>query len=190
MRQLLLVKHAAPHIVEHLPSSQWTLSDAGERQCEDLYSRLANYSPGAIFTSQEPKAIQTAAFLGSRFDLPVSPLSGLQENDRTGLPYFHDAAALDAQMDTFFLRSADRVIGRETADEAHARFAKAIRRALASTAAESTIVVAHGTVISLLVGRANGVSPNVLRRDIDFTSFVVVSTPSFAIQAVVHPTPG
>ena len=93
-------------------------------------------------------------------------------------------------MDAFFDRSAERVIGEETADEAHARFVNAIRRVEASTPAETTIVVAHGTVISLLVGRANRVSPKVVWRDLDFTSFVVVSMPLFEIRAVVHPARG
>lgn len=190
MSRLLLVKHAAPRIVEHLPSSQWTLSDVGERQCETLCSRLVDYCPGAIFTSDEPKAVRTAAALGSRLEIPVSPLAGLHENDRTGMPFLDDASALDGQMEEFFRRSNDRIIGNETADEAHQRFAGAVRQALASTAGETTIVVAHGTVISLLVGRANRVSAHSLWRDLDFTSFVVVNARSFKVEEIVHPTRG
>jgi len=188
--RLLLVKHAAPRVVENLPASLWTLSDAGERQCEELYSRIAGYGPGAIFTSREPKAVQTSLDLGSRFELPVTPLPGLHENDRTGLPIFRDVAALDARMKAFFLRSSERVIGNETADEAHARFAGAIRDVLASTRSDATVVVAHGAVISLLVGRANRVDPYLFWRGLDFTSLVVVRTPSLELEEVVHPTPG
>lgn len=160
----------------------------GERQCEALCARLADYRAGALFTSEEPKAVRTAVCLGLRFGLPVSPVAGLQENDRTGLPFFPDVTELDARMAEFFRRPAERVIGRETADEAHDRFTRAVRQALASTAVGTTIVVAHGTVISLLAGRANGISPLSLWRELDFTSFVVLSTTAFELEEIVHPT--
>jgi broad specificity phosphatase PhoE len=93
-------------------------------------------------------------------------------------------------MEAFFRRSSERVMGNEAADEAHDRFAGSVRSALASTPAESTVVVAHGAVISLLVGRANRLDPYGLWRVLGFTSFVVVSTPSFEMEEVVHAAPG
>lgn len=188
MGELILVKHAAPLVVEHLPSSRWVLSESGKQQCEDLYSRLARYRPAIIYSSEEPKAVQTGEILASRLDVPFSPRRGLQENDRTNLPFFHDEAELHARMEEFFQRSSERVIGEESADEAHARFVGAIHDALASTRARPTVAVTHGAVISLLVARTNDLSTYSLWRDLHFTSFVVVSTPSFTLREVIHPT--
>lgn len=182
------MKHAAPTIVEDLPASRWVLSESGKRQCEDLHSRLAKYRPAIIYTSEEPKAVQTAEIIASRLNVPFSPRHGLQENDRTGLPFFHDEAELQTRMEAFFQRSSERVIGEESADEAHSRFVGAIHDALASTRARPTVAVTHGAVISLLVARANDLSTYSLWRDLHFTSFVVVSTPSFTLREVVHPT--
>jgi broad specificity phosphatase PhoE len=186
MTQLLLVKHAAPAITEGLPSSAWPLSAKGQQQCEDLHARLVRYRPGVIFTSREPKAAETAAILGSRFGLPAAPWPGLHETDRTGLPFFRDVGDLELRMQDFFDRSSERVIGNESADEAHARFGHAVRTALASTAERVSVVVAHGTVISLLAGRANHLDPHALWRELDFTTFVVLSAASFHLEAIVH----
>ena len=189
MGQLLLVKHAAPQIDEHLSASRWTLSPAAQHQCARLAKRLAPYRPDALFASREPKALETATLLGSPLSLSVTLWPGLQENDRTGLPFFAASEVLAAQMQEFFSRPTERVIGIESADEAHARFEQAVRQVLAATSADTPIVVTHGTVISLLVGRANRVSSYSLWRELEFTSFVVVSTAAFELQAVVHPPP-
>lgn len=187
MTRLLLVKHAAPAITEVLPSSAWPLSVKGKQQCENLHARLVPYAPRVIFTSREPKATETASILGSRFGLPAAPWPGLHENDRTGLPFFRDVGDLEARMQAFFDRSSERVVGNESADEAHARFGYAVRTALASTAEPVSVVVAHGAVMSLLVGRANQLSPYALWRDMDFTSIVVLSASSLQLEAIVHP---
>ena len=159
MGELIVVKHAAPHIVEDLPSSKWVLSELGMEQCEELYSRLAQYNPASLYTSEEPKAVQTAEILGARLGIPVSPTPQLHENDRTGLPFFKDKTEFNARLRAFFLRPSERVVGNESADEAHARFIGAVREVLASAQGQPTLIVAHGTVITLLISRANHLNP-------------------------------
>ena len=187
MGELIVVKHAAPEIVEGLPSARWVLSESGREQCEELHSRLVQYKPAHLYTSEEPKAVQTAEILGPRLGVPVSPRPRLNENDRTGLPFFDDESEFNARLRAFFLRPSERVLGNESADEAHARFIGAVQDVLASAQGQPTLIVAHGTVTSLLVARANQLNPFSFWLELDFTSFVVLSTPSFKLAHVVHP---
>lgn len=186
MADLIVVKHAAPEIVEDLPPSQWALSEFGRGQCHELSERLAQYLPASLFASQEPKAVETAEMISPRLGLSPALVSGLHENDRTALPFLSTEVDFHARMRDFFIRSGDRVVGNESADEAHARFVGTLKRLLSSEETRPTVVVTHGTVATLLVARANHLSPYYFWRDFDFASFVVLSTPSFILREVVH----
>ena len=188
MSELILIKHAAPQVVEDLPSSQWVLSESGRQQCDELHSRLAQYKPASLYTSEEPKAVETAEILGLRLGIPFASKPGLHENDRAGLPFFNDRAELNARIRAFFSSPSERVVGNESADEAHSRFIGAVQDSLDSAQAQPTVIVTHGTVTSLLVARANQLSPYPFWLDLELTSFVVLSTPSFTLRQVVHPT--
>ncbi len=181
------MKHAAPQIREDCPSRSWVLSTAGRRQAEHLHGELSPYEPSYLFSSEEAKAAETAEILGNGLGLPCSSLFGLHENDRTDLPFFDREEEYAERFRAFFDHPSDRMIGKESADDAHDRFAGAVRRVLATTRRGTTIIVAHGTVTSLLVSRANELEPYPFWRDFDFTSFVVLSVPSLELRAVVHP---
>lgn len=190
MGKLILTKHAAPEIVRGAPPSSWVLSSRGAMQCGELSSRLTRYDPAAIVSSREPKARQTAEFVGRRLGIQTRQCPDLHENDRSGLPFFENRDEFEHQLREFFAIPGERVIGEESADEAHARFLAAIRNATAHGDDRTTIVVSHGAVISLLVARANEMDPYLLWLSLDFTSFVVVSTPDLVVHDIVHPPAG
>jgi broad specificity phosphatase PhoE len=84
-------------------------------------------------------------------------------------------------MRQFFAEPETVVYGTESADAAHARFERAVRDVLAGHPSGPVIVVAHGTVISLLVARANGIDPFPFWAELDLPSFVVVDRDSFTL---------
>jgi broad specificity phosphatase PhoE len=184
MDDLILVKHAAPEISRSVPPADWVLSAAGRKQSLELADRLTRYAPSSIFCSEEPKAVQTAEIIGLQLELPAIPLSGLQENDRSGVPFFSAEDQFREQMREFFERPDERVLGNESANEAHARFAKTVDQLLASAHPSPTVVVTHGAVLTLLVARANRVSSFLFWSNLAFTSFVVLSTPFLALRHV------
>jgi len=87
MTKLVLIKHSLPEIQPDLPARRWRLSEEGRRRCRPLADRLVAHVPERIFTSREPKAMETAALVGSRLGLPVEPRDGLHEHDRETVPY-------------------------------------------------------------------------------------------------------
>lgn len=189
MAKLIAIKHAAPQIVPAVASSQWELSRSGLQECDELASRLARYAVTALHSSEETKARQTAERLGLRLGLTARAWPGLQENDRTGLPFFHDPADLDACFREFFARPFERVVGKESAAEARARFGGAVQSIL-SQREQFPAIVTHGTVLTLLVGAANEIDPFAFWKALTTTSFVVLSAPGLELLEVVHAPSG
>jgi broad specificity phosphatase PhoE len=186
MAKLIAIKHAAPQIVPAVASSQWMLSQSGLRECDELASRLARYAVTALYSSEETKAKQTADRLGLHLGLTVSARPGLQENDRTGLRFFHDPVDLDACFRDFFARPFERVVGKESAAEAQARFRGAVQSILDEPGERVPAIVTHGTVLTLLVGAANEIDLFAFWRALTTTSFVVLSAPGLELVEVVH----
>ena len=71
-------------------------------------------------------------------------------------------------------------MGTESADYAHARFLAAVRAAQSESPGEDIAVVAHGTVITLLVSRANGLEPYPLWERLGLPSVLVLDAETLA----------
>ena len=87
MSFLILVKHSLPVIDPKVPAAYWELSDKGRQRCIPLAAALAVYHPGRVFTSREPKAIETGQIVASRLNLPCTPVGDLHEHRRLMLPF-------------------------------------------------------------------------------------------------------
>jgi broad specificity phosphatase PhoE len=182
--ELTLVKHSAPEIVPEVPASAWRLSQDGRLRSERLGARLRARSVESLFCSPEIKAIETAEIVSHAIGKPFEVVDGLQEHDRSNVPFipgsFRDSVA------RFFNHPADLVLGRETADQAHARFAAAVEDILAGNAGSNIAVISHGTVISLYAARAAGLDPMPLWERLQLPSYVVLSTPGFLLLEIVE----
>ena len=65
MAKLILIKHASPQVETAVPSHEWKLSPAGREKAAALAERLRPDAPGAIVSSVEPKAIETARIIAA-----------------------------------------------------------------------------------------------------------------------------
>ena len=151
--RLILVKHAQPVLDPAVPPREWRLGREGEEQSQGLAERLRMFLPFTLVSSPEPKAVRTAEIVAATLGTVTSIVEGLQEFDRPAMPIASpdEHERLNAPI---FTTRAQPVLGRESADGALARFSEAIDRVLASTPAGRTLVViAHGTVIALLVAQ-------------------------------------
>ncbi len=148
---------------------------------------ISSADPGRLLASLEPKAIETAKVVGAELGLPIECRAGFQENDRTDLPYFDDESEFQERIRIFFAQPAYRVIGTESADEAHERFRNALKEIPAPAAGRPTIVVTHGAVASLVVARANKLDPYDFWLNFALTSFAVLSSPGLRLKEVIHP---
>ena len=142
MRRLVLVKHSMPEIERDKPASAWKLGEVGRRRSELLAARLSEFSPEVIWSSSEPKAIETGQIVADEFSVPVEIADGLEEHHRDNVPFLSKEVFEEA-VERFF-RCPDRlVLGTETAEQARARFTAAIDKVV-DAGQKDSIVVAHG----------------------------------------------
>ncbi len=102
-----------------------------------------------VFSSPEPKALQTAELLAAACGCPFVVEEGLRENDRS-TTRFLPPPEFEAVADLFFHNPTLSVRGWETAQAAQQRVVAAVQRCLARAPSGDVAVVAHGAVGTLL----------------------------------------
>jgi broad specificity phosphatase PhoE len=184
-KHLILVKHSLPKIVKHIPANKWKLSVEGKLRSHRLAESIKHFQPETIASSNEPKARETAEIIAGLLHLRLHIIEDLHEHDRTDTPYLaHDR--FQASIREFFQRPDQLIFGTETANEAHARFARAVHSVLEKHMNKTVVTVAHGTVISLFVSRCTGLSELFLWKELGLPSFVVLDRHSNSLIAKVN----
>ena len=172
-KQLILVKHSLPEIVENIPAREWHLSQEGRARADRLAEKLMAYEPEVLISSDEPKAIETAEILSRKLQLPHSVFENLHEHERSKAGYLTRNEFENAVRE-FFAKPDALAFGGETANQAHERFSTAIFSVLHTYPEKTIILVSHGTVVSLWVSRLIGTSPFELWKELGLPSFVVL----------------
>ena len=173
MNNLILVRHSEPKIEPDRPASTWRLSGRGRTRAGELAEELRGFSPASIWSSKEPKAIETSEILADALNVPVQIVDGLEEHHRSNVPYFPTKDEFQQAIQQFFRYPQQPVLGDETAHQALRRFTIAINKIIATDTAETPIVVTHGTVMTLYMASVSGVEPMRFWRNLETPSFVV-----------------
>ena len=172
-KYLILVKHSAPQLDENRPANTWRLSEEGQNRAQVLAEQLKDFEPEVIVCSDEPKAKETAEILANRLQLHAQIMADLHEHDRTNVAYLsHDA--FQASIRELFQHPDELVFGGETANQAYARFYRAVHSVLNEHRNKTVVIVTHGTVISLFVSRLTGSSDLELWSKLGLPSFVAM----------------
>jgi len=188
MRKLILVKHSLPEIDETKPAKEWGLGFEGRVRCKPLADALMGYHPDVVISSVEPKAYQTARVLVGLLDEPTLPwetMEGLHEHDRSGVGFL-GKEEFERRVEEFFAKPDQKVLGAESADQAHERFARAIHVALEKHSNRTLIAVAHGTVLSLFVSRLANLDPFPLWKSLDLPSYIVLALPDLGLLKIAN----
>lgn len=188
---LYLVKHSLPEKRPEVPSREWVLGEEGRTRSRRLGERLAGRGIARIVTSSEPKAHETGVLMAGALGgpVPVEIADGLHEQERRHTPFFASEAEYDAAVAELFACPGERVFGEESADEAHARYAAALRRVIAAGEAPLA-VVSHGTVMSLFIARQGGLEVFPLWKSLGLPSCAILTLPDLKLVDVVEPAPG
>lgn len=133
-----------------MPSDEWRLSEEGRQRCGQLAERLAGYEPVVLLSSTEPKARETAELLAGRLGLEVRLSAGLRETARRTVGWL-PREQLDRGIRALFERPDAIVFGEESAAAALTRFQETV-----AGLPEPSVVVTHGTVLSLYVAARTG----------------------------------
>lgn len=184
MARLILARHAAPLKSPELPPWEWPLAPGAVRPARLLARRLEAYAVDVVVSSRERKAIETAAIVAQRLGRTTRAREGLHEQDRTGCPLL-EPEAFGRTMRRVFERPSELVLGRETAEQALARFEAAVGAVVRESGEATVAIVCHGTVISLFAERVAGVPAYALWRRLGMPAFLVFSRPSLALEEVV-----
>lgn len=189
-RILILVRHAKSRVEPARPPEEWSLSPVGEDGAAVIAPKLARHKPGRLIASPEPKAKQTAEVLGRFLDLDVAIADGLREHDRTGVPFFDTQEEFEHRVMRVFEHPTERVLGRESAEDACRRFSAAVEEALDSYSEACVVFVTHGTVMSLFLGSLSDLDPLDSWRRLGMPAYAVLEWPSgVIIELVFEPVP-
>ena len=181
MSKLNLIKHAQPDIQPLIPANQWHLSESGRQGCSLLLNPLTGQEIKKIFSSSEPKAIETAEMIAAGLSLPIEIQTGLHEHDRSNVPFAKSKRDFEDQVKEFFNDPATLVMGRETAQQAFLRFKQAVDQIIADNADRNIAIVSHGTVITLFVTYYNRMEPFHFWQSLALPSVTVLQLPDFRL---------
>lgn len=185
-RKLILVRHSLPEMVTGMPASRWHLSAEGRQRCERLAGRLAGYNLAVIVASEEPKASETGRIVAEGLALPFRTAPELHEHERGAVTDVGGPEQFQAQVVRLFKLPDELVMGYETANQAHARFAGAVAHVVAQHPAGNLAIVSHGTVMTLFIARANGLNPASFWRSLGLPAFAVLSLPDWRLLEIVE----
>ena len=181
--RLILIRHAMPIVDDSRPSATWKLSESGRNAAKALASDLSAISIQSIVSSEEPKAIETAAIIAETLGISWSTAPGLHEHERGRLDWLGEEA-WHAQIRRFFDRPRDVVFGYESARDSLARFKTAVESVLDQPEHRTgTIaIVSHGTVMSLYAADKLGDDPYVIWKNLDLPDYVELTSGTIDID--------
>jgi len=120
-----------------------------------LARHLEAFQPTLVVSSQEPKAIETGEILAQAVGIPWKTAENLHEHERLDAHFLQSHAEFQQAVIRLFRQPDELVFGRETASQARKRFEAAIGVVLVAHPWERIALVAHGTIITLLLCHHN-----------------------------------
>ena len=185
---LILIKHSLPIITPDVPARDWPLSTIGQQRCHALAEKIQPYQPELFYCSEETKAVQTAQILADQLSLPHQTDPNLHEHDRSNVD-FSTKEVFERKISGFFKYPDKLVMGRETAKQAQDRFCGAVRNLITRHPTQNLAIVAHGTVITLLVAQQTNRPAFPFWQQLGLPSFVVFSLPDWeliSVEEIIH----
>jgi broad specificity phosphatase PhoE len=182
---LVLVKHARPDVDPARPAAEWTLGVEGIEGSLRLAEHLRPLGVDLVVSSVEPKAAETGRVVAEALGLTWQTGHDLHEHVRPSVGYLEEQA-FEASIRRFFEEPTREVFGDESADAAFARFDRAVEALAKAHRWKRLAVVAHGTVISLLVSRRYGADAWTTWRALGTPAYVVVDRKGRAVVDVVR----
>jgi broad specificity phosphatase PhoE len=189
MPKLILVRHAAPATDACVAPNQWPLSDAGRQSVHALAQALTPFWPAVLVSSREAKAAETAALLARELGTRYTTAPGLQEHARASVGWLSDQE-FEAGIASLFARPSEAVFGDESADQAYARFRAAVSGVLDQHPEENVALVTHGTVMTLLITRAQQApaeqDPRAFWKRLSLPAMAVLSRPDWRLEQLIE----
>ena len=150
-RDFYFLTHPDVVVDPALPVPSWPLSARGRERMQRLLTSEWVRTLGAIWCSEEQKAIDAAEIMAGGLGLSFRRRAELGENDRSATGYL-PKTEFEAVADQFFARPTESVRGWERAVDAQARIVRAVEQVVAATPGTAPVcLVSHGGVGALLL---------------------------------------
>lgn len=138
-----------------IPVPRWGLTDEGRRRVTAVSTQPWLTSVGRLVSSDETKALETAAIIAAETGLSIEVRRGLRENDRSSTGFVRPIR-FEQLADEFFAAPDRSVEGWETANDAQARVVEATDDLIAPSDGD-VVISGHGGVGTLLLCHLLGV---------------------------------
>lgn len=190
MGKIYFLKHAYPTLVAKTPPEKWELGIEGEVSAKIAAEHFLDQKVEYIFTSDEPKAKDTALIVASNLKMQINVVPGLGEINIAPREILSNDEHRNQNLSAF-KSPKERVLGAESAEEALERFTTAMDKILAATnPSDNLLIVAHGMVISLYLGQGNFADSAEVWPKLDCLSCVEIDRLDFPvskkIKSIVH----
>lgn len=158
MPSIFFVTHPEVVIDPAMPVPRWPLSEKGRRRMGLFISEaLAGRDVGAVWSSDEQKAMDGGAIVAESLGVAHEVDAELAENDRSSTGYIAPPEFWEV-VDQFFARPDDSVRGWARARDEQDRIVRAVARvATAGPAGRDVVIVSHGGVGRLLAAHLQSV---------------------------------
>lgn len=187
MGKLILIKHSMPTLSSETPPNEWTLSEEGIKKAILFAPYLEKYNFGKIFSSEEPKAIQTARIFGEKLNKKVEIIKGIHEHERNSNRVIYPKEQWEELMKSFFEFPNELIYGEETAAEAKIRFRTSILKLVNDNPTdEDIVVVTHGTVMTLFISEYNEIDIFNVWKSFGLPSYAELSSDGFILNDIFN----
>ena len=174
---VFFVRHARPIVDLTTPSSTWPLAPGAACELAPIVAELSQAKASRVWSSPELRALSTAKIIAEASDHRVETLANLSEHKRDSASRPQSDSEFLTLLECFFDHPEKLVFGTETAIEALDRFKSSVNFAI-SEEHDDTIIVTHGTVLSLYLGYITKQDCFQIWRDLDTPDLVKITRTS------------
>ncbi|MFC4403924.1 histidine phosphatase family protein [Gracilibacillus xinjiangensis] len=186
MNRLILIRHSIPVIEAGVPSNEWVLAEEGIDKARIIAKKLSGYCFGKLYTSMEPKAIETAKIIADHTNSSYEKIADVHEHLRTSNRKVFTGDEWLAIMQQLFTKQDRFIFGDETAGAAKSRFDEAIKKLIKThTSNEDILLVTHGTVMSLFLSLYNHLDGFEIWCSLGMPAYVELTVSDYQIQNIV-----
>ncbi len=151
MTWCIYLTHPEVAIDPAVPVPEWGLSPLGQERAAKAKDLPFAQEIGAVVTSAEKKAIETARFFTGKLELPLHTREDLHENDRSATGFL-PPDEFEQVANRFFAQPRVSVRGWERAEDAQNRIVGGIRDVLSGMDRNTPVLfTGHGAAGTLLM---------------------------------------
>lgn len=184
MNHLILVRHSISKPQSDQSPHDWRLTAEGEARCLQLAGQLQGYQPTHFYSSDEPKAITTANLLMQGLGQESKALqthANFRETARNHAPFFDDPADFKNAIREAMSNPEALIYGEETFTDALKRFSQAVTRVMEAHPDQTTVIVSHGTILSLYIAQQTNQDSFTVWSSLDMPAYAIFSLPDMQL---------